>query len=158
MSSLSPGKDWRENHLQKGWCFIPLPRQKLQFQNTTSVPSHAVETYPSSISKVSSASSRRFNSWRSNWNAQEGKESYSHMQARYCLLTGHWRWFFQKDKEKESSNWHFSHLFLAAGKNGVYCNLVRNVREAFEECELVRINCQGLNPSDFRRIGAKLRV
>ncbi|XP_054798293.1 CRS2-associated factor 1, chloroplastic [Prosopis cineraria] len=42
-------------------------------------------------------------------------------------------------------------------KNGVYCDLVRNVREAFEECELVRINCQGLNPSDYRRIGAKLR-
>ncbi|XP_028806550.1 CRS2-associated factor 1, chloroplastic isoform X2 [Neltuma alba] len=42
-------------------------------------------------------------------------------------------------------------------KNGVYCDLVRNVREAFEECELVRINCQGLNPSDYRRIGAKLK-
>lgn len=47
---------------------------------------------------------------------------------------------------------------LATAKNGVYCDLVRNVREAFEECELVRINCQGLNPSDYRRIGAKLRV
>ncbi|OIW16083.1 hypothetical protein TanjilG_00040 [Lupinus angustifolius] len=43
------------------------------------------------------------------------------------------------------------------GKNGVYCNLVNNVREAFEECELVRINCQGLNKSDYRKIGAKLR-
>ncbi|KAK4280927.1 hypothetical protein QN277_012479 [Acacia crassicarpa] len=42
-------------------------------------------------------------------------------------------------------------------KNGVYCDLVRNVREAFEECELARIDCQGLNPSDYRRIGAKLR-
>ncbi|KAJ6331161.1 hypothetical protein OIU76_009693 [Salix suchowensis] len=43
------------------------------------------------------------------------------------------------------------------GKNGVYRDLVRNVREAFEECELVRINCQGMNGSDFRKIGAKLR-
>ncbi|XP_057759295.1 CRS2-associated factor 1, chloroplastic [Arachis stenosperma] len=42
-------------------------------------------------------------------------------------------------------------------KNGVYCDLVANVREAFEECELVRINCQGLNESDYRRIGGKLR-
>ncbi|CAK7337460.1 unnamed protein product [Dovyalis caffra] len=43
------------------------------------------------------------------------------------------------------------------GKNGVYLDLVKNVREAFEECELVRINCQGMNGSDFRKIGAKLR-
>ncbi len=44
------------------------------------------------------------------------------------------------------------------GKNGVYCGLVKNVREAFEECELVRINCQGMNGSDYRKIGAKLKV
>ncbi|CAA7410097.1 unnamed protein product [Spirodela intermedia] len=43
------------------------------------------------------------------------------------------------------------------GKNGVYCNLVKDVKEAFEECELVRINCQGLNKSDTRKIGAKLK-
>lgn len=42
-------------------------------------------------------------------------------------------------------------------KNGVYCDLVDNVREAFEACELVRINCQGLNPSDYRKVGAKLK-
>lgn len=35
---------------------------------------------------------------------------------------------------------------------------MKNVKEAFEECELVRINCQGMNASDFRKIGAKLRV
>lgn len=45
-----------------------------------------------------------------------------------------------------------------AAKNGVYCDLVDNVREAFEACELVRINCQGLNPSDYRKVGAKLKV
>jgi len=49
-------------------------------------------------------------------------------------------------------------FLLATGKNGVYYNLVNNVREAFEECELVRVNCQGLNKSDYRKIGAKLRV
>lgn len=43
------------------------------------------------------------------------------------------------------------------GKNGVYWDLVTNIREAFEECELVRINCQELNTSDYRRIGAKLK-
>ncbi|KAL3623833.1 CCR4-Not complex caf1 ribonuclease subunit Caf1 [Castilleja foliolosa] len=43
------------------------------------------------------------------------------------------------------------------GKNGVYCDLVKNVREAFEACELVRINCEGLNPSDYKKIGAKLK-
>ncbi|KAF3441860.1 hypothetical protein FNV43_RR15775 [Rhamnella rubrinervis] len=41
--------------------------------------------------------------------------------------------------------------------NGVYIDLVENVREAFEECELVRINCQGMNGSDYHKIGAKLR-
>ncbi|XP_009796721.1 CRS2-associated factor 1, chloroplastic [Nicotiana tabacum] len=43
------------------------------------------------------------------------------------------------------------------GKNGVYCDLAKNIREAFEACELVRINCQGMNPSDYRKIGAKLK-
>ncbi|XVF88597.1 hypothetical protein PTKIN_Ptkin19aG0063700 [Pterospermum kingtungense] len=42
-------------------------------------------------------------------------------------------------------------------KNGVYVDLVKNVREAFEECELVRINCQGIKESDYRKIGAKLK-
>lgn len=43
------------------------------------------------------------------------------------------------------------------GKNGVYSNLVKNVREAFEACDLVRINCQGMNSSDYHKIGAKLK-
>ncbi|KAI3671027.1 hypothetical protein L1987_87673 [Smallanthus sonchifolius] len=43
------------------------------------------------------------------------------------------------------------------GKNGVYCDLVNNVREAFEACDLVRINCEGMNGSDNRKIGAKLK-
>ncbi|KAL6898072.1 hypothetical protein ACP4OV_006668 [Aristida adscensionis] len=43
------------------------------------------------------------------------------------------------------------------GKNGVYVNLVKQVREAFEACDLVRIDCSGLNKSDCRKIGAKLK-
>ncbi|CAM8935731.1 unnamed protein product [Rhodiola kirilowii] len=43
------------------------------------------------------------------------------------------------------------------GKNGVYKDLVQHVREAFEACELVRINCQGMNGSDYRKIGGKLK-
>ncbi|QCD86915.1 RNA-binding [Vigna unguiculata] len=42
-------------------------------------------------------------------------------------------------------------------KNGVYWDLVTNVREAFEQCDLVRINCQELNTSDYKKIGAKLK-
>jgi RNA-binding protein YhbY len=44
------------------------------------------------------------------------------------------------------------------GKNGVYVNLVKQVREAFEVCDLVRVDCSDLNKSDCRKIGAKLKV
>ncbi|MCL7051329.1 hypothetical protein MKW94_006179 [Papaver nudicaule] len=43
------------------------------------------------------------------------------------------------------------------GKNGVYSDLANHVREAFEVCELVRINCEGMNPSDYKKIGGKLK-
>ncbi|XP_026447697.1 CRS2-associated factor 1, chloroplastic-like [Papaver somniferum] len=43
------------------------------------------------------------------------------------------------------------------GKNGVYSDLADHVREAFEVCELVRINCEGMNPSDYKKIGGKLK-
>ncbi|KAJ7296190.1 hypothetical protein O6H91_Y138600 [Diphasiastrum complanatum] len=42
-------------------------------------------------------------------------------------------------------------------KNGVYLNLVKDVRSAFEIDELVRVDCTGLNPSDYKKIGAKLK-
>lgn len=42
-------------------------------------------------------------------------------------------------------------------KNGVYLNLAKDVRDAFEVSDLVRVNCEGLNPSDFKKIGAKLK-
>ncbi|KAK4485756.1 hypothetical protein RD792_008402 [Penstemon davidsonii] len=42
-------------------------------------------------------------------------------------------------------------------KNGVYITLVRDVRTAFEGSILVKIDCKGLDPSDYKRIGAKLK-
>ncbi|GAV61010.1 CRS1_YhbY domain-containing protein [Cephalotus follicularis] len=41
-------------------------------------------------------------------------------------------------------------------KNGVYISLVRDVRDAFEGSTLVKVDCKGLNPSDYKKIGAKL--
>lgn len=42
-------------------------------------------------------------------------------------------------------------------KNGVYLNLAKDVRDAFEVSDMVRVNCQGLNPSDYKKIGSKLK-
>ncbi|XP_051149464.1 CRS2-associated factor 2, chloroplastic isoform X2 [Andrographis paniculata] len=42
-------------------------------------------------------------------------------------------------------------------KNGVYITLVRDVRSAFEGSILVKIDCRGLHPSDYKKIGAKLK-
>lgn len=47
---------------------------------------------------------------------------------------------------------------FAIGKNGVYNKLPQQIREAFEVCELVRVNCKGMNRSDYKKIGAKLQV
>ncbi|CAI7854083.1 unnamed protein product, partial [Closterium sp. NIES-54] len=43
------------------------------------------------------------------------------------------------------------------GKNGVYHRLVGLVRAGFEEADLVRVDCKGMNKSDYKKIGAKLR-
>jgi len=45
-----------------------------------------------------------------------------------------------------------------AAKNGIYLYLVKDVRDAFEGSPLVKINCQGLHASDYKKIGAKLKV
>ncbi|KAG6555815.1 hypothetical protein Mapa_002455 [Marchantia paleacea] len=42
-------------------------------------------------------------------------------------------------------------------KNGVYMNLVADVRAQFSVDEVVRVDCTGLNPSDYKKIGAKLK-
>ncbi|XP_008809514.2 CRS2-associated factor 1, mitochondrial isoform X1 [Phoenix dactylifera] len=42
-------------------------------------------------------------------------------------------------------------------KNGYYASLVPMVRDAFLTDELVRIDCKGLNKSDYKKIGVKLR-
>ncbi|KAI3833890.1 hypothetical protein MKX03_012378 [Papaver bracteatum] len=43
-------------------------------------------------------------------------------------------------------------------ENGYYGNLVPMVRDAFLTEEMVRIDCKGLNKSDYKKIGYKLRV
>nr|GEX78101.1 CRS2-associated factor 2, chloroplastic [Tanacetum cinerariifolium] len=43
-------------------------------------------------------------------------------------------------------------------KNGVYLTLVKDVRHAFEESTLVKIDCRGMHASDYKKIGAKLKV
>ncbi|XP_010552659.1 PREDICTED: CRS2-associated factor 2, chloroplastic isoform X2 [Tarenaya hassleriana] len=42
-------------------------------------------------------------------------------------------------------------------KNGVYISLVKDVRNAFELSPLVKVDCKGLEPSDYKKIGAKLK-
>ncbi|WOL00518.1 CRS2-associated factor 1, mitochondrial isoform X1 [Canna indica] len=42
-------------------------------------------------------------------------------------------------------------------KNGYYASLVPMVRDAFLTDELVRIDCKGLEKSDYKKIGVKLR-
>ncbi|CAL5197264.1 unnamed protein product [Lathyrus oleraceus] len=42
-------------------------------------------------------------------------------------------------------------------KNGVYTTLVKDVRDAFEGSHLVKIDCKLLDPSDYKKIGAKLK-
>ncbi|XP_050237437.1 CRS2-associated factor 1, mitochondrial isoform X2 [Mercurialis annua] len=42
-------------------------------------------------------------------------------------------------------------------KNGYYASLVPMVRDAFLVTELVRIDCKGLEKSDYKKIGCKLR-
>ncbi|XP_024382628.1 uncharacterized protein [Physcomitrium patens] len=43
------------------------------------------------------------------------------------------------------------------GKNGVYLNLVRDVRNAFQADNLVKVDCEKMNTHDLRKIGAKLK-
>ncbi|CAH9124248.1 unnamed protein product [Cuscuta epithymum] len=42
-------------------------------------------------------------------------------------------------------------------KNGVYNELVNDVRHAFEGSQLVKIDCKGLGASDYKKLGAKLK-
>ncbi|OMO80140.1 hypothetical protein COLO4_24212 [Corchorus olitorius] len=42
-------------------------------------------------------------------------------------------------------------------KNGVYVSLVKDVRDAFEGCPLVKIDCKGMHASDYKKIGSKLK-
>ncbi|KAL5700384.1 CRS2-associated factor 2 [Ranunculus cassubicifolius] len=42
-------------------------------------------------------------------------------------------------------------------KNGTYINLVKDVRNAFEGSILVKIDCQGMHATDYKKLGAKLK-
>ncbi|KAK0597483.1 hypothetical protein LWI29_025801 [Acer saccharum] len=43
-------------------------------------------------------------------------------------------------------------------KNGVYTTLVKDVKNAFEGSSLVKIDCKGLHASDYKKLGAKLKI
>lgn len=49
-------------------------------------------------------------------------------------------------------------FFNIIAKNGVYISLVRDVRHAFEGSPLVKIDCKGMHASDYKKLGAKLKV
>ena len=49
-------------------------------------------------------------------------------------------------------------MFQTVAKNGYYGSLVPMVRDAFITEELVRIDCKGLERSDYKKVGCKLRV
>ena len=57
----------------------------------------------------------------------------------------------------------YEYLFIdiclwTIAKNGVYITLVRDVRHAFEGSPLVKIDCKGMHASDYKKLGAKLKV
>ena len=52
----------------------------------------------------------------------------------------------------------FISFFHIAAKNGVYISLVNDVRNAFEGSTLVKIDCRGMHASDYKKLGAKLKV
>jgi hypothetical protein len=52
----------------------------------------------------------------------------------------------------------FISFFNIAAKNGVYISLVNDVRNAFEGSTLVKIDCRGMHASDYKKLGAKLKV
>lgn len=49
-------------------------------------------------------------------------------------------------------------LIHIAAKNGVYISLVKDVRNVFEGSPLVKIDCRGMHASDYKKLGAKLKV
>ncbi|KAK9003637.1 hypothetical protein V6N11_084274 [Hibiscus sabdariffa] len=49
------------------------------------------------------------------------------------------------------------HALTKLAKNGYYSSLAPMVRDAFLVSELVRIDCTGLEKSDYKKIGCKLR-
>ncbi|KAL6999303.1 hypothetical protein U1Q18_000465 [Sarracenia purpurea var. burkii] len=46
---------------------------------------------------------------------------------------------------------------MPAARNGVYVNVVKRVREAFQTDEVARLDCAHVGASDCKKIGVKLR-
>ncbi|TQD84554.1 hypothetical protein C1H46_029897 [Malus baccata] len=49
-------------------------------------------------------------------------------------------------------------LVETAAKNGYYGSLVSMVGDVFLCCQLIRVDCQGFEKSDYKKIGCKLQV
>lgn len=88
--------------------------------------------------------------------------SFSH-SAKLIVKTAHWKdclffTLYLRYKERHMLLMAYFILYSLLAKNGIYITLVKDVRDAFEGSDLVKIDCEGLNPSDYKKIGAKLRV
>jgi hypothetical protein len=49
-------------------------------------------------------------------------------------------------------------VYVLPAKNGVYLTLVAEVRAQLGLDEVVRVDCQGMHATDYKKIGAKLKV
>ncbi|GAB2230569.1 hypothetical protein Droror1_Dr00014842 [Drosera rotundifolia] len=63
---------------------------------------------------------------------------------------------FEEQKEMRNKGLH-SPALTKLTRNGVYVNVVQKVRDAFENEEVVRLDCSHVGLSDCKRIGVKLR-
>ncbi|KAI3833887.1 hypothetical protein MKX03_012375 [Papaver bracteatum] len=61
------------------------------------------------------------------------------------------------DETKEMKKRGYQFLLLQ-NLNGYYGNFVPMVRDVFLTEEMIRIDCKGLNKSDYKKIGYKLRI
>ncbi|GMH05735.1 hypothetical protein Nepgr_007575 [Nepenthes gracilis] len=63
---------------------------------------------------------------------------------------------FEETKEMRNRGLN-SPALMKLSRNGVYVNVMRRVRDAFETEEVVRLDCTHVGTSDCKRIGVKLR-
>lgn len=53
---------------------------------------------------------------------------------------------------------HLIYFCLVAVKNGVYIMLVKDAGDAFGRSRFVKIDCKGLDPGDYKKLGSKHKV